>query len=297
MINVALQKVVPFAANFAQNQKTDISTNQESNKGQVFASYNAENLRANFMPMVSFKGLHHDSLMGVETLIIRISDYQDNAKRVKYRRIGRLKKGEKRPIPLKLEREPEHKFFKNSIAVYHEYDGKKMKLGYLAESMANQLAPLMDKNYKFNASVVNVAGGTNESFPYIGIRMRLEYTTSKDRSPNYRKINRVKKAFERCLNNGSAKSYTYKEETIVDSKEFARSTKLRLDEERGEATVYRKGWEQLRGPIAEKPGQLKNSRKHPQDQNFVEHAENSVDIVAKRKKKNQPPQQMELFKK
>ncbi|MGD9580946.1 MAG: HIRAN domain-containing protein [Vampirovibrionia bacterium] len=251
-------------------------------------NYSIDNLQANFLPLVSFKGIHKDAVVGVETLIVGISHHQDTANNVKFRFLNRNKRSAKDKIQLKLERESDNKFKDNAIAVYHEYRGKTGKLGYINDDMSGLIAPLIDKGYKFNASVVNV-GGDYIGFksPYVGVRMRLEYLSTPERSPNQKKLKHVQKAFKECLQNGSA--LNYREEKIVNSKQYKKATKMKVDVEKGEVTVYKSGWRQLKGDL--KPGaHPRNKRAHSQDREFVDHVKRSMDYFIRK-----PVQQEILF--
>lgn len=241
--------------------------------------YSVDNLKANFLPQISFKGIHKDAVLGVETLIVGISKYQEAANNVKFRFLNRNKRSEKEKFELKLKREPDNMFKDNAIAVYHEYKGTSKKLGYINDDMSKLIAPLMDDGHKFNPSVVNVGGDyVGYKSPYVGVRMRLEYLSSPDRSPNNKKLNLVKKAFKKCLDNGSA--LNYREEKLVKSKEYGKATKMKVDAERGEVTIYRSGWTQLKGDL--KPqAELHNKRAHSQDAAFVEHAKKAVEYLVK----------------
>lgn len=240
MFNVTLNKVNPFVVGLPtpkQELKTlpaKISTNPS------FASYTSEHVKANFLPSLAFTGVHKDAVIGIETKIVGISNYQKEADAVKFRFLHREQRGEKEKIQLELRREPDNSKDKNAIAVYHVYKGKSGKLGHIPASMAKNVAPLMDKGYKFEAGVVNVGGKfIGHKSPYTGIRIRLEYVTSPDRSPNLKKVKTVKKAFKNCLQNGSA--LKYREELIYNSKELDGAAKMRVDTERSEVTIYRKG--------------------------------------------------------
>ena len=243
-------------------------------------NYSVDNLKANFLPLVSFKGIHKDAVYGVETLIVGISNYQDAANNVKFRFLNRNKRSEKEKFELKLKREPENKFKDNAIAVYHEYKGKSQKLGYINDDMSKLIAPLIDEGYKFSSSVVNVGGDyIGYRSPYVGVRMRLESLCCPDRSPNKRKLKAVKNAFKNCLENGSA--LNYREEKIINSKQYDKATKMKVDVEREEVTVYRSGWTQLKGDL--KPDtQLHNKRAHSQNPAFIEHTKKAIDYLLKK---------------
>ena len=79
--------------------------------------------------------------------------------------------------------------------------------------------------------------------------------------------------------NGSALRYV--EEKIIYSDTYDRATKMKVDKERDEVTVYRKGWEQLRSKIALNP-HIRNSRNHLQSKTFVEHVKNTVVLIAQK---------------
>lgn len=281
MLNVTLNKVNPFAGKPVTPGQTYQTRPETPLNERGFAAYTADHVKANFLPSLSFKGIHKDAVVGVETKIVGISKYQQNAERLMYRRLNRLKKGTTEKIQLDLKREPDNSRDSNAIAVYHTYKGKPMKLGYLAAPMAKEVAPLMDKGYRFNASVVDVAGGNRSGYKYIGVKTRLEYLSSKERSPADRKLDDVKQAFQNCMDNKTATRY--QEEMLIESKVYPRATKMKVDLERQEVTVYQKGWEQMRGELSAPPN-LKNSRNHPQNKTFIDHVKNTVDYLVKKVK-------------
>lgn len=239
MYNVSFRSVTPsFERSFAAPQEVKAAKVNNTPVTNL-SGYTAENVKANFLPSLFFTGIHKDSVLGIETRVAGISQYQNDATRLKFRFINRNKRHEPQKIPLHLEAEPQNLKDKNAIAVYHEYEGKKMKIGYLPASLSAVLKPLMDDDLKFDASVINVAGGKGSRVPNVGVRIRLEYLSNPDRSPNDKTIKRVKKAFAQAIKDGSALSY--REEKIIKSKQYGRATKMKLDDERKEATVYRAG--------------------------------------------------------
>ncbi|MEW6171383.1 MAG: HIRAN domain-containing protein [Candidatus Omnitrophota bacterium] len=300
MNSVNLNKVQPFAANLRITETTPQPTFAAKQNTQKLSDYSVYHVIANYAPTISFTGIHHDSVLGIETRVVGISQYQDNATRLKFRFINRNARGEKQKVHLRLEREKDNKKDPKAVAIYHDYDGKAMKLGYLSSPIADKVAPLMDKGFLFDAHVLNVAGGKNSEVPNVGVRIRLEYLSTPDRSPNKRKVDKVKKAFQQLMAKDQALSY--REEKIYTSKTLKRATKLKVDDERNEATAYSKGWEQVHTEISDTP-KIKNARVHPQDKKFTDHVANAVKFVhAKFQPKpqpkpqpNQPGEQLLLF--
>lgn len=291
MNSVNFNKIVPFIANLNSikpTSKTTMTAKQDTDK---FADYSVFHVMANNLPSLTFKGIHHDSVLGIETRITGISQHQDNATRLKFRFLNRNLRGENQKIHLRLEKEPDNTKDPNAIAIYHDYQSKPMKLGYLTAPISAKIKPLMNKGFLFDASVINVAGGKGSGFPNVGVRIRLEYLSSPNRTPNNRKVDKVKKAFQELVKNNQALSY--REEKIYTSKTYKKATKLKIDNERNEATAYKSGWEQLQAKIIEEP-KIKNSRKHPQKADFTEHFKNAVKFIYFKfnpKQKPQSPQQ------
>jgi hypothetical protein len=243
--------------------------------------FTADNVKANFLPSLAFTGIHKDAVIGIDTKIVGISKYQDNAKRLYYRLDKRKQRGDKEKVQLALKLEDGNKYDKNAIAVYHVYGNKPAKLGYLNKDVSKRIRPMMEDGHAFTPSVIYAAGGDREGFPYIGVRMRLEYLSNPERSPNERTLKKVRQAFKDCLKDGSA--LAYREEQLIESKKYDRATKMKIDTERGEVTVYRMGWEQLQGPISDPPG-LRNQRNHSQNPDFVDHSEGAVKALHKKLK-------------
>ena len=296
MFNINLRGVNPFIERESVSVQSPkplpvVVTNRDN-----FVSFTASNVRASYAPFLTFKGIHPDAVLGVETKIVGISNYQKNAEAVKFRLLARNKRGEKEKIQLRLEREPENKNNKNAVAVYHDYKGKQMKLGYLHDKMADELAPLIDKGFKFQPSVILSAGGIGQGIrgyksPYAGIRLRLEYLSNPDRSPNKRSVKQVRQAFKRCIANGSTvdihvasgKTIAMREEPVYPSKKYKNATKMKVDRERGETTFYRHGWKQMDGNLA-KPAELHNRRNHTQPKDFIEHSKKAVESLVEKLK-------------
>jgi hypothetical protein len=258
-------------------------TQQNPIESRQTVNYNADNVKANFLPSLSFKGIHKDSVLGIETKIVGISKYQKNAERLYFRLQKRRDRREKEKVQLVLKSEKDNRKDPNAVAVYHVYRGKPQKLGYLNKNVSERIKPLMDEGYRFVPSVLYAAGGEREGFPYIGVKMRLEYLSNPDRSPNEVKVEKVRDAFKACKNDGSASAY--REESIIHSTEYDRATKMKVDTERNEVSVYRMGWEQLHGDISSEPA-IKNQRQHSQSQSFVDHVKNAVKTLSRKLNKD-----------
>ena len=67
----------------------------------------------------------------------------------------------KRDDEIRLVREPENKFDKNAIAIFHKLG----QVGYVAKDFAKQMAPDMDYGYSYEGVIANVTGG-NDDYVY-----------------------------------------------------------------------------------------------------------------------------------
>lgn len=281
MVNVSLSRVNPLTKKPTSPQqciKENLLTHSPSKE---CVNFTAAHVMANYAPFISFKGIHKNAVLGIEFQVKGTSqeDFRKAATSLQWRNAKRNERGETEKIELRLA--PDNS--KKSIAVFHDYRGKSNQIGFIPEKIASKILPLIDKGHHFSASVVDVFGGEKDKFSNVGVRLRLEYLSSPERSPNERKIATVRKAFRSLVRQKSA--FNLREEEVIKSKRYRKATKLKIDNERGEFRVYQKGWEQLNGKL-DKPSTVKNSRNHKQDETFVHYVEKAVDKMATKSKDN-----------
>lgn len=271
--------------------------NPQNTVNTSFAAFTANNLQANFAPFITFKGFHERAVIGVETKIRGISqeDFHKSAISLQWRHKHRNERGEQEKIQLRMEVEKDNKGHEG-IALYHDYKNKSHKLGYLPEYLAKEVKPLIDKKFDFCANVVDVIGGSLDRFSNVGVRVRLEYLSKPERSPNERNIKKVKKAFRSAIKAAKAEAKDKKynvpavmnlrEEIIIHSHNYDAATKLKIDTERlancnkKQIPVYRKGWKQLDIEITDETI-VKNRRAHSQDGKFKDNAKQAAEYIKK----------------
>lgn len=299
MLNVKLNTLPAMQKNSNpfKEEKSTLTPNATVNTS--YTPFTASNIQANFAPFISFKGIHERAVVGVETKIRGISqeDFQKSATSLQWRHKQRKARGETDKVNLRMEFE-EDKNSKIAIAIYHDYKNKSYKLGFLPDYLTKEVVPLMNKNLDFHASVVDVAGGSLDGFTNVGVKVRLEYLSKPERSPNTKKIKLVKKAFENAMKaakvEAEAKNYTVpavmnlREEIMVSSKNFD-GARLKIDTEKlqnsdkKEIPIYKKGWKQLDVEISD-DAIVRNRRKHSQNNDFVENAKQAAEHIKKKLK-------------
>lgn len=77
---------------------------------------------------------------------------------------------------LTLIREPQNKYSKNATGVWYIKKGilrkRKFQIGYLSQFIADEVAPLLDKGWNANATVMNVSGGSRKK-PARGVNIKI----------------------------------------------------------------------------------------------------------------------------
>lgn len=210
---------------------------------------------------VHFSGYHPDAVIGIDTKIAGVQSYPKETTRLyfKLKNSGALEPHTNRTeLPLVLIRDKSNEHDPNAIAVYTEADRSSVrrKIGHVPAELARELAPLMDRGHKFEATLQKIQPYKKDGLWYHSLEMRVEYVAQPGKAPSVRARKAVQEAFDRAV---EAQRFdrvlglmAEEMHTLRIPGEKGRLTE-RIDNDHNEATWYRSGKEVARATI--EPGQ------------------------------------------
>ncbi len=210
---------------------------------------------------VRFSGYHPDAVIGIDTKIAGVQSYPKETTRLyfKLKNSHKLEAHTNRTeYPLVLLRESHNEHDPNAIAVYTEADHSSVrrKIGHVPAELAKELAPLMDRGHKFEATLQKIQPYKKDGLWFHSLEMRVEYVTQPGKAPSVRARKAVQEAFDRAV---EAQRFdrvlglmAEEMHTLRIPGEKGRLTE-RIDNDHNEATWYRSGKEVARATI--EPGQ------------------------------------------
>lgn len=231
---------------------------------------------------VMFSGFHKDAVIGIDTKIAGTMSYPKETTRLyfKLKNSGGIEPHTYRTeTPLVLIREAHNEHDPNAIAVYTEADRRSVrrKIGHVPAELAKELAPLMDRDHQFTATLLMIKPFKKEGEWFHSLEMRVEHITKPGKAPSARARKRIEQAFanameaqrfERVL--GMLAEETH---TLRVPGESGRLVE-RIDNDRNEATYYRRGNEVARVSLED-----------PQDVEFAEGPEVTDPVKEKVRKR------------